>query len=157
MKKQWFIFVFFLNSLISCSLQEQTIKGVGNPEISRYIGWSSQILSTRTEENITPIYEITLSKKENNIITNFEFDVSYYYGQTFHFNNKLSFVWDKNSSELVELNSRGSVKIRKELSPMKREELVELENVFIFTEPDGEDLQGIFKKISFVKEMRQTQ
>ena len=154
MKKTMLYICFFLNSLISCSLQEQTIKGVGNPEISRYIEWSSQIISTRTEENITPIYEITLTKKTNNIITNFEFDVSYYYGQTFHFNNKLSFFWDKNCPELNELNSSGSIKIRKELSPMKREELVKLENVFIFTGPDGEDLQGVFKKISFMKEKR---
>jgi hypothetical protein len=152
MKKTMLYICLFLNCLTSCSLREQTIKGYGNPEISQYMKWSSQILSSRTEENIIPIYEITLSKKTDNIITSFEFDVSYYYGQVFQFNNKASFIWDKDSPELIELNSSGSITIRKELFPIKREELVRIEDMFTFTEPDGEDLQGYFKKISFVRQ-----
>ena len=157
MRKTTLYICLLLSCLFGCSLQEQTIKGVGNPEISRYIGWSSQILSSRTEENITPMYEITLSKKTNDIITSFEFDVNYLYGQVFQFHDKASFVWTKNSPELSKLNSCGSIIIRKELIPIKREELVEIENMFTFTEPDSEDLQGVFKKISFIKEMRQAQ
>ena len=71
------------------------------------------------------------------------------YGQEFHFQNKKSFAWNKNSSELIYLNFNGSVTINIELSPIKREELTIKENTFIFTDPDGEDLQGVLKKITF--------
>jgi hypothetical protein len=133
----------------NCSIQEQTIKGVGNPEISNYIRWSSRILSIRTMEDIEPIFEIILRKNTNDIITEFEFDVIYLYGQEFHFQDKSSFFWGKNSPELIELNSSGFITIRKELVPIKREILTKKEDIFTFTGPDGENLQGIFKKISF--------
>jgi len=151
MKMKALYIYIFAACLVGCSMREIVIKGVGNPEISNYIEWSSQILSIRTKEYITPIYEITLSKKTNDIITRYEFDVIYQYGQEFHFADEKSFIWDKNSLNLLELNSKGSTTIREELQPMKREELIEREGVFIFTEPDGEVLTGIKKKISFIK------
>ena len=140
--------LIFIFCLFNCSSQEESVV---NPNVSKYIGWSSRILSTRAEKIITPIYEITLRKKTNNTITKFDFDVVYLYGQAFHFQDRSSFVWDKNSPELIELNTNGFITIKRELPSMGREELIKRKDIFTFTEPDGEDLQGIFEKISFIK------
>jgi len=128
--------------LSSCSSKEIVIASWGDPKFRNYIDWEFEITSERQKDMIIPSFNTTLRKKTDDYIKYYKFRTLYYYGQDHYFSDNTFYEWTEDMPELVELNEKGFIIIRRVLPAMRREELIKKEEYFLYTVPDGEDLEG---------------
>ncbi|MDR2941896.1 MAG: hypothetical protein LBV17_04820 [Treponema sp.] len=149
--------LFFLLSVLTfynCCSREIIIKKIGDPIYSNYIKWELEITSERENDTIIPSFNVTLMKKTDDFIKFYKFRTLYYYGQLHDFSDIVYYEWTEEMPELIELNEKGFVTIRRTLPAMQREELIkkekDVQKYFVYTDPDGENLEGITYKMIIV-------
>jgi hypothetical protein len=128
-----------------CYAQDIVIKFPNNKSIREYVSCELKITSIRTDETITPSYELILSKKTPSHIKELETQITYYYGQNFDFRDRFKFILSED--EIEELNTKRIIYIKKSLPEMKREPLYKIENSLGYVEPDGEYIEDVFYKL----------
>ena len=129
-------------NFVSCFSKEIIIDKWGDPKFRNYIKWELEITSERENDLIIPSFNLLLRKKTDDLIKYYKFRTLYYYGQDCNFSDNFFYDWTENTPELIELNEKGFILIRRILPAMKREDLIKMENKFLYTEPDGENLEG---------------
>lgn len=153
MKKSLFEVLLLFISFASCSSKEIIIDKWGDPKFRDYISWEGKITSERENDIIIPSFSVTRRKKTDDLIKYYKFRVLYFYGQEHNFYDETIYEWTEDTPELIELNKNGVVTIKRTLPAMKREELIKKEGHHLYTEPDGEDLEGLnYKMILIHKE-----
>jgi len=136
--------LLFILTFSSCFTNEIKINKMGDPKYNNYIKWELIITSERKNDTIIPSFNVTLTKKTDDFIKYYKFRTLYYYGQTHEFYDEVFYEWTEDTPELMELNKKGFITIRRTLPAMQREDLIKLDihKYHVYTDPDGEDLEG---------------
>jgi hypothetical protein len=146
MKKN-FILIIFLNHLFFLFAEEKAFDFYyGQTQISKYISLEIKITTERYSKTLIPSYELVLLRKMSVLVKELEFWVDYDYGQVTSYHDRTLFVLDK--EQLEEFNRYGKlIFYSKKFEQIARESNAVKQDVFIYRDPDAEDVFGIFKRL----------
>jgi hypothetical protein len=146
MKKITVLILLFSHSVFLFAKERVFDFDYGQTQISKYVSLEIKLTTVRYDKTLIPSYKLILLRKANVLIKELEFWVDYDYGQTHSYSDRTLFILDK--EQLEEFNKSSKLILySKKFDQIPRECNVVKKEVYVYTEPDGEEVYGIFIKL----------